>query len=30
MLVLHLGEDPAVKKQSLIYLAGIIEGKEKK
>ena len=30
MLVLHLGEDPAVKEQSLIYLADIIKGKGKK
>ena len=30
MLVLHLGENPAVKEQSLIYLADIIKGKGKK
>ena len=30
MLVLHLGEDPAIKEQSLIYLADISKGKEKK
>lgn len=30
MLVLHLGEDPAVKEQFLIYLADIIKGKKKK
>ena len=29
MVVLHLGEDPAVKEQSLIHLADIIKGKEK-
>ena len=30
MLVLHFGEDPAIKEQSFIYLADIIKGKGKK